>query len=182
MQTSLADRVSIVVEPLEVAEREAVQPVEDPWNYWTFEIYADGSAISSPVRIPSTPATGSIVNRVTEEWKIQLRPFFNYNSDRFERNDRVIESTSRRNGFTSYVVRSISPHWSVGGFGDIFTSTFDNVDMRYRFMPAIEYSLYPYREANRRQLTVAYRIGASHIAYADTTIYDEIEQVLPEHT
>jgi len=49
-------------------------------------------------------------------------------------------------------------------------------------MPAIEYGLYPYREATRRQLTVAYRVGASHITYRDTTIYDEIEQSLPEHT
>jgi hypothetical protein len=49
-------------------------------------------------------------------------------------------------------------------------------------MPAIEFSLYPYREATRRQLTIAYRVGASHITYQDTTIYDEIEQLLAEHT
>ena len=48
-------------------------------------------------------------------------------------------------------------------------------------MPAIEWSLYPYREATRRQLTVAYRVGASHISYQDTTIYNETEQLLPEH-
>jgi hypothetical protein len=119
---------------------------------------------------------------VTEDWKIQLRPFFNYNYDRFEREDETIRSTSRRDGFTTYVVRSISPHWSVGSFADVFTSTFDNVDLRYRFMPAVEYSLYPYREATRRQLTIAYRVGASHITYQDTTIYDEIQQLLPEHT
>ena len=48
-------------------------------------------------------------------------------------------------------------------------------------MPAIEWSLYPYREATRRQLTIAYRVGASHTAYQDTTIYDKTEQLLPEH-
>jgi hypothetical protein len=42
-------------------------------------------------------------------------------------------------------------------------ASFDNVDLRYRLMPAIEFSLYPYREATRRQLTIAYRVGASHI-------------------
>ena len=182
MQTPLADRVSIVVDLLEEAGAAPPQPVEDPWDFWTFEFYADGSASFESRQESFNARYGIFVNRVTEEWKIQLRPFFNYNSDRFERNDRVIQSTSRRNGFTSYVVRSISPHWSVGAFGDVYTSTFDNVDMRYRFMPAIEYSLYPYREANRRQLTVAYRIGAAHITWADTTIYNEIQQVLPEHT
>jgi hypothetical protein len=181
MQTPMGDRLSIVVDPLEAAEAAAAQPQEDPWNFWTFEIYADGNADFESRQESFNARYGLYVNRVTEDWKIQLRPFFNYNSNRFERNEGVIRSTSRRNGFTSYVVRSISPHWSVGAFGDVFTSTFDNVDMRYRLMPAVEYSLYPYREANRRQLTVAYRIGASHITYADTTIYDEIRQVLPEH-
>jgi hypothetical protein len=182
MQTTMAERVSIVVAPLEAAEVEAAGPPEDPWNYWTFEIYADGGADFESRQRSFDARYGVYARRVTEDWKIQLRPFFNYNSDRFERNEQIIRSTSQRNGFTSYVVRSVSPHWSVGAFGDIYTSTFDNVDMRYRLMPAIEYSLYPYREANRRQLTVAYRIGASHIAYRDTTIYNEIRQVLPEHT
>jgi hypothetical protein len=107
---------------------------------------------------------------------------FNYNYDRFERDDETITSTSRRDGVTTYIVRSVSPHWSVGSFADVYTSTFDNVDLRYRLMPAVEYSLYPYREATRRQQTIAYRVGASHITYNDTTIYDETRQLLPEHT
>jgi hypothetical protein len=153
-----------------------VEPLDDR------EIYADGSADFESRQQAFDTRYGVYVNRVTERWKIQLRPFFNYNYDRFEREDETITSTSRRDGFTTYVVRSISPHWSVGAFGDVFTSTFDNVDVRYRLMPAVEYSVYPYSEATRRQLTIAYRVGGSHIAYRDTTIYNEVEQLLPEHT
>jgi hypothetical protein len=182
MKTPMGERVTVAVGVPDEEGVEPPQPQDDPWDYWTFEIYTDGSASFESRQQSFNARYGIYVNRVTEDWKIQLRPFFNYNSDRFERSDQIIRSTSRRNGFTSYVVRSVSPHWSVGGFGDVFTSTFDNVDMRYRLMPAIEYSLYPYREANRRQLTVAYRIGASHIIYQDTTIYNEVEQTLPEHT
>ena len=47
-------------------------------------------------------------------------------------------------------------------------------------MPAIEWNLYPYQAAPRRQFTVAYRVGASHIQYRDSTIYNETEQLLPE--
>jgi hypothetical protein len=182
MQTPLADRLTIDVELPEEAEGGQVPPADDSWNNWTIEIYADGSADFESRQRSFDTRYGVYVNRVTEAWKIQLRPFFNYNYDRFERQDETITSSSRRNGFTSYVVGSISPHWSVGGFGDVFTSTFDNVDMRYRLMPAVEYSVYPYREATRRQLTVAYRIGVSRIAYRDTTIYNETEQWLPEQT
>lgn len=182
LQTPLAPRLTIQVAPLEDALPGAPGQTDDPWNNWTFELYADGNADFESRQDSFSTRYGAYVNRVTEAWKIQLRPFFNYSYDRFEREEGDITSTSRRDGVTSYVVASLSPHWSVGGFGDIFTSTFDNVDRRYRLMPAIEYNLYPYREATRRQLTIAYRLGGSHVAYRDTTIYDRTEQFLPEHT
>lgn len=180
--TAMGDRIQVDVAAAGDEDDAQAQPEDDPWDHWTFELYADGSADFESRQRSLDTRWGVYVNRVTEDWKIQLRPFFNYNYDRFERNDDVIESSARRNGFTSYVVRSISPHWSVGAFADVFTSTFDNVDMRYRFMPAIEWSLYPYREATRRQLTVSYRVGGSYITYRDSTIYNEIEETLPQHT
>ena len=181
MRTRTGERLRISVdEP--GSEAAQVVPRDDRWDNWTFEIYADGSADFESRQRSMDTRYGVYVNRVTEDWKIQLRPFFNYDYVRFERNDETITSNSRRNGFTSYVVRSVSPHWSVGAFGDVFTSTFDNVDLRFRLMPAIEYNVYPYSEATRRQLTFAYRVGASHITYRDTTIYEEIRQVLPEHS
>lgn len=180
LQTPLGERLTIGVEPLEGAEAGQTEPRDDRWNNWTFELYADGSASFEAQQESFDTRYGTYVNRVTEDWKIQLRPFFNYSYDRFDRASGTITSTARRDGFTTYAVRSISPHWSVGAFADVFTSTFDNVDVRYRLMPAIEYSVYPYRDATRRQLTIAYRVGGSHIAYQDTTIYDETEQLLPE--
>lgn len=181
LQTAMGDRVRVDIATGDEGPAQA-RPQDDPWDHWTFELYADGSADFESRQRSVDTRWGAYVNRVTEHWKVQLRPFFNYNYDRFERGDDVIESSARRNGFTSYLVRSISPHWSVGAFGDVFTSTFDNVDMRYRFMPAVEWSLYPYREATRRQLTVSYRAGGSYITYRDSTIYNEIEEFLPQHS
>ena len=178
LKTSLASLISVDVASVQTSP----EKVEDKWNNWVFKIRGN-SFMNAQQSSRSVNVFGTIsASRVTEDWKIQFRPFFNYNYDRFERKDETIESTSRRDGFTSYVVRSISPHWSIGTFGDAFTSTFANVPLRYRLMPAIEWSLYPYREATRRQLTVAYRIGASHIQYRDTTIYNETVQLLPEQT
>ena len=182
LQTTVGPRLTVGVAPVAGPETGQASPREDRWNNWTVEVYADGSADFESRQESFDTRYGVYVNRVTEDWKIQLRPFFNYNYDSFERENGTITSTARRDGFTSYMVRSISPHWSVGAFGDVFTSTFDNVDLRFRFMPAIEYSVFPYREATRRQLTIAYRAGGSHITYRDTTIYNETQQLLPEHT
>lgn len=181
MKTPLRERLLVDIAPFEVEAAELPLTTEDPWNHWTIEVYADGSADFESQQQSFDTRYGVYVSRVTEDWKLQLRPFFNYNYDRFEREEETITSSARRDGFTSYAIRSISPHWSVGAYGDVLTSTYSNVDWRYRLMSAVEWSLYPYREANRRQLTVAYRLGTSHITYRDTTIYNEIEQVLPQH-
>lgn len=181
IQTPLQSRLRVSIAPSEFDDVDQIQQTEDPWNHWTIEIYADGSADFESQQRSYDSRYGVYVGRVTEDWKLQLRPFFNYSYDRFDREEGAITSTTQRNGFTSYAVRSISPHWSVGAYGDVLTSTFSNVDWRYRFMGAVEWSLYPYREANRRQLTVAYRLGASHITYRDTTIYNKTEELLPQH-
>lgn len=181
MQTPMRNQLRVNFVPSEASDTEVLQTMEDPWDNWTIEVYADGSADFESQQRSFDTRYGVFVSRVTEEWKLQLRPFFNYNYDRFERDEGTITSSSRRDGVTSYAIRSISPHWSVGAYGDVLTSTFSNVEWRYRFMGAVEWSLYPYREANRRQLTVAYRAGGSHITYRDTTIYNEIAQLLPQH-
>jgi hypothetical protein len=181
MRTAVGERLRITVEtPPEGTAQTG--PRDDPWDNWRIEVYWDGSADFESRQRSIDTRYGIYIDRVTEDWKIQLRPFFNYDYVRFERNEETITSTARRDGVTSYVVRSISPHWSVGAFGDVFTSTFANVDVRFRLMPAIEYNVYPYSEATRRQLTFAYRVGASHITYRDTTIYNETKQLLPEHS
>lgn len=181
MRTPVGARIRVTVD--DAAEVQATQVArDDSWDNWTIEVYTDASADFESRQRSFDTRYGVYIGRVTEEWKIQVRPFFNYDYVRFERDEETITSTSRRDGVTGYVVRSISPHWSIGAFGDVFTSTFDNVDVRYRLMPAIEYNVYPYSEATRRQLTFAYRVGASHISYQDTTIYDETKQLLPEHT
>ena len=181
MQTPMRDRLRVDITAPELSAITQIHTTEDPWNQWTVEVYADGSADFESQQQSFDTRYGVYIGRVTEDWKIQLRPFFNYNYDRFEREEGTITNSARRDGFTSYAIKSISPHWSVGAYGDVLTSTFSNVDRRYRFMGAMEWSLYPYQEANRRQLTVAYRVGSSHITYRDTTIYNEIEQWLPQH-
>ena len=175
MQTPVADRVSVSVEDADDLDSDAA---DDPWKGWVFEIYGDGFADMEASRTALRVRYGIFADRVTEEWKIRLRPYFNYSLQRFERADETVTSTSRRDGFDSYIIRSISEHWSAGLFGDVITTTFDNIDLRLRLGPALEYSFFPYREASRRQLTFAYHVGVAHVQYMDTTIFGKISEVL----
>ncbi len=179
LQTPLAERMSVEVEA--DGEEAGAPPENDPWNGWTFEFYADGSGDVESTQYSLHVRYGVYVDRVTEQWKIRIRPYFNYNADKFEDDGETIRSDSRRDGLDTYAIRSINSHWSVGVFADAFSSTFSNIELRLRASPAIEFSVFPYREASTRELTVAYYAGLSHVQYRDTTIFGKISEVLPQH-
>lgn len=52
------------------------------------------------------------------------------------------------------------------------TATFANQDLVLRVAPALEYNVFPYAEAQRRQLTLRYSTGLNSLNYDEETIYD----------
>jgi hypothetical protein len=62
------------------------------------------------------------------------------------------------------------------------SSTFQNIRSKIDAAPAIEYDLFPYSEATKRQLRFLYRVGFSLARYREETIYDKTRQnLLQEH-
>lgn len=58
------------------------------------------------------------------------------------------------------------------------STTYENIDVGYLIAPAIEYSLLPYQEALRKEITIAYTIGYLHRRYMEETIYGKISESL----
>lgn len=148
----------------------------DPWNNWVFEIYGGGN-FSKEERLSNYSfRTGFFADRVTSEWKIRLRPYFNFNNRTFVTSDGDIVSSTHRHGYAAYVVKSITDHWSVGLFSSGLSSTFHNLNFNADLIPAVEWSLFPYDEATRRSVTLAYRLGYGYNNYIETTIFDKDEE------
>lgn len=156
---------------------------KDPWNYWVFEIYAGSLSLemeSSQTEFDSR--WGFYANKVTEEWKIQFRPYFNYSYDEIERSDDdPIQSRRHRHGIDSYAIRSINNHWSAGLFGDYLTRNDQNIRHQIEIQPGIEYSLLPYDIATRKEIKFSYRIGYSYADYYDETIFNKLDEHLLNH-
>ncbi len=175
--TSLSERMTI-----SISNRQVVQdPVEDSWNNWIFEMYGglnfekESSLSALDIRY------GLQVDHITEKWRIQMRPYFNYNQRNFINENKVIKSVLHRNGFQGKVVRSLSENWSVGVFSDAISNTYQNIDFGYSIAPALEYSFLPYAEALNREFTVAYSIGFDDRRYLQATIYDKLSETLYYH-
>ncbi len=150
----------------------------DPWNYWVMEFYGGGNYSREETRNSLHIRYGVFADRITPEFKTRLRPYGNYYERNFSTDEGIITSTSVRGGFDSYHIKSITDHWGVGVFGDIFISTFHNLHFSGEVSPAIEYSIYPYEEATRRSIALAWRLGIGYYDYVEETIFDKTEEFL----
>ena len=59
---------------------------------------------------------------------------------------------------------------------------YENIDFNRYLAPAIEYSLYPYKDVLSKEITLAYRIGTGKRNYIEETIYGFTEQKLTSQT
>ncbi len=159
------------------------QPQDDPWNQWVFEVGARGS-FSGEQKTTSKSVDGSIeANRTTQAWKLDLEADGRYRERTFEVDSITTVTDIRRNAeLDGLLVRSISSHWSVGGFGSARRSTFNNYDLALNLSPALEYNIFPYAESTQRQLTVLYRVGVRSFDYKKETIFDKTSETLFEHS
>lgn len=179
--TPLADLISIAYEAPAEGEQ-ILSPEDDPWNFWVFDLRVGGS-IEGEERQREVSFDGSVeASRVTADLKVELETEVDWEQDRFELSDRTEISTTRSYSSEALVVWSLGPHWSVGGEASARTSTRDNQDLTLRAGPALEYSLYPYAESTRRQITLQYRVGVASYDYEEITLFDKLSEVRPEQS
>jgi hypothetical protein len=172
-RTPLSEYISInFTEPLS----ETVST--DRWDSWVFSPMVSAFLIGEKSFKTSSIRTGLSMDRFTENWKIIMNLYYRFGKDRFEIEEDIITSDFNSKGFNSLVVKSLSDHWSVGGYLELSASTYRNLDFRAGLRPGIEYDLFPYSESTRRQLRFLYQIGPRYVNYTDTTIYDKMEEFL----
>ncbi|MGK7389051.1 MAG: hypothetical protein ACNS60_01815 [Candidatus Cyclobacteriaceae bacterium M2_1C_046] len=184
IQTGTIDNLSVNMKASE-AQQVATKPVEDPWNYWVFNVGANGSVNEDQV-YKSFRFNGDFsINRTTDEQKFYLNGDYGKNKSVYEYNQdgtvNRIEVNNHdfriRNGW----IFSINDHWSYGYEASISRSTFSNNEGRIFFQPAIEYSIFPYREVNNKFFTIRYGVDYWYNDYFETTIYDKDEESLLGH-
>lgn len=123
---------------------------------------------------------GIYADKVNEDWKIRIRPYFNYNTVDIQPSESAETVTSRnhRHGVDSYAIKSLTEHWSTGVFGTYFIATGYNIRHEIFISPGIEYSLFPYSEATRKAITFTYQVGYGYYDYYDETIFSKMNETL----
>lgn len=154
----------------------------DKWDNWVFRAAINGY-LNGQQSYNSTYMNGNFsAARITEKWKINMRVRSGYSIENFEIEDEIISSNNTSRSFSTLIVRSLSDHWSLGGSLNTGAGSYSNLKNSFIIMPGIEYDLFPYSEATRRQLRLLYSIGYNASAYLDTTIYNKIKESHPQHS
>jgi hypothetical protein len=162
------------------AEDRQLVPENDPWNLWVFRA-GIGAELQGESRRKDTALDGSFsASRTTQEFKVDLGLRGEYQEQEFELRSGGLEvSSTRELEADGIVVWSLGPHWSWGIAGAVGSDQSVNQALYTEAAPALEYSLYPYAESTRRQITATYRVGLQTYWYESRTIFDRISEVRP---
>lgn len=156
-------------------------PGDDPWNAWVFNVsgnmYGGGQKVSTSFDFYG----GLNANRTTAKNKFMIRFNPNYSEDRFEFDNKKSKFVQRNLNSAVFYVKAINEHWSVGGFGSYAQSIFRNLDFSVDAQAAVEYNVYPYKEAQTKAMTFAYYIGGGFLDYTDTTVYNKTKESVIKH-
>jgi len=184
LQTDQIDNIEVHVDAVVKTEGDASskaisQMEQDPWKYWIFEVYGQGSMSKETSRSSTEFEAGFSGDKVTEDWRIRTRAEMNYEENVFEQDEEEDIVTIRERNFVSgSVVRSLTNHWSTGVFSSIWHNTYSNYKLATRFSPALEYSLFPYKDVIRREITFAYQVGYLYNNYIEETIFEKTDEHL----
>lgn len=164
-------------------DTEGAAEIDDPWNYWVFEIYAGSLQLDLESNQKEFDSRwGFYADHVTEDWKIRFRPYFNYEYQEIEQGNgdekETVTSGRHRHGIESYAIKSLTDHWSAGLFGNYITRNDRNLRHRFRLNPGIEYNIFPYQQATRRSITFTYQLGYAYADYYEETIFQKTNEHL----
>lgn len=178
--SAVMDHIDLVYSPPAVGVN--AQGAFDRWNKWVYRLSGSGF-FASDEGYSALGADGGLgASRITDQFKTEISWKGNYNREEFKLSDGEIVKSVRDNwSGKALLVRSLSDHFSIGINAAAGSSTFQNTRFQMRAMPAIEYDLFPYRQATQRQLVIRYGAGVRSMKYVDTTIYNRIAESRPIH-
>jgi len=180
-KTPLGDQLSISYKRPAAPVR-----VADKWNYWVFRVNMNTNFSGEKTSNSLYLSGGMSANRTTHDWKLNFSLSANYSENNFKfdivtdqgTETQKISSFSRGQNFRSLIVRSITDHWSIGGFASGYTSTYSNTKLSWALAPAIEYNLFPYSQSTLKELRLLYKIALNPTRYYEETIFDKTSETL----
>jgi len=180
-------KISYIGEPQEDPEQ-----VADKWNFWVFEVQTEPDFSIEKSQQEYGWQNDLTADRITADWKLENRFSHEFTMKVFlkETEDEITgdiietrtEAIRSSWDYSNLTVKSLTNHWSAGLRSEIKSSTYSNLDLQISVIPSVEYNIFPYSQANQKQLRFLYGMGYIHNNYTDTTVYDMTQENLVEQS
>lgn len=167
--------MEVVIDPTERVEK---QEVDDRWNNWVFELDAEPRMEAEESLKELSLRSSVSATKITHDWKVELEFDHRYTRTKYTYDDTLYTKYRNYQGLDMLLVKSLGEHWSAGIRSELLSSSYNNIDFSWDFMPSVEYNIYPYEQSTHKQLRLLYGIGSSLRMYTDSTIYNQIEELL----
>lgn len=176
-KTPLATRLAVTAVSDKKGEAiNALTNKKDKWNFWVFNVGLNGNLHSDDYSNELKIGGNFSAGRVTEKLKLNLNLSASKNERKINyQGDKSVFLNDYSN-FSGIVVRSIGKHWGVGGFVYANRSTFSNYNLELNVYPAVEYSIFPYKDAVKKSITILYLAGRGYKNFIDTSYYGMLSQ------
>lgn len=146
--------------------------VEDPWNYWVFEIGADIDIDSEQSERSRRLGANFNADRTTETWKISVNGRGSLTRDEYDLSEDSTYVDNRDDWNTNgRVFYSLAEKWSVGVEAGANSSTRNNTKLGGQVGTGLEYSFFPYRDWTRKRMTLQALLYNRYYDYDYVTIY-----------
>ena len=165
----------VLIDPTERVEQ---QVVEDRWNNWVFELQAEPDFEGEESLKELSLRSSVSATKINHDWKLEIEFDHRYTRTKYTYEDTLYTNYKSFQGLDVLAVKSIGEHWSAGLRANQLTSSFNNIRLGLEVLPSVEYNIFPYSKSTHRQLRFLYGAGSSYRLYNDTTIYDQIEELL----
>jgi len=182
VKTNDINDLNISITKLESNISDSDSLIVDKWKNWIFEISASGYYEKESSRKVNDFNGRFEVNRYTEDWRIETTLRFFKRIEEFLSETNNFKSSRVYKGAYGKIVRSISDHWSTGIFYGLSEDSYENIKFSNNFSPAIEYSIFPYKDVVRREMVLEYKIGYRKNNYQSKTIYGKNDEFLGTHS
>ncbi|UCG28766.1 MAG: hypothetical protein JSV24_05250 [Bacteroidales bacterium] len=169
---------SPLIQEIEIIHEEGSEDevVVDRWNNWVFELDINPE-YEGEESYKSLDLENSInALKITPDWKLEFDLEYDMRRTKYISDDTTIVALRESIYMDNLIVKSLSNHWSAGGFFSFRSSTYGNLKHNFEIYPSVEYNIFPYSESNHRQLRILYGLGANLLTYNDSTIYDMIRE------
>lgn len=181
--TASWDRLDIVAVQTTTSAVSTARGERDRWNGWVFRSNGSGYMDGDDNYAGQQVNLDLTASQITDARKVVLSASGEYRRMRYTLEEARAVTAHQRNGSAQGLwVHSVNTHVSVGALASARSSLFGNTSLATRSAVAVEYNLFPYREATQRQAVVMYALGVRSARYVDTTIFGRLRETRPVHT